>query len=86
MTSSLEYPTFNFNDEKIIIIAGSRFSKMELKSRLKEIGININNIPNKEYLNNLYDSALNDYNNRIRLIQRLKKDMNNMTSKLIFDA
>ena len=65
MTSSLEYPTFNFNDEKIIIIPGSRFSKMELKSRLKEIGININNIPNKEYLNNLYDSALNDYNNRI---------------------
>ena len=66
MTSSLEYPTFNFNDEKIIIIAGSRFSKMELKSSLKEIGININNIPNKEYLNNLYDSALNDYNNCIR--------------------
>ena len=86
MTSSLEYPTFNFNDEKIIIIPGSRFSKMELKSRLKEIGININNIPNKEYLNNVYDSALNDYNNRIKLIQRLKKDTNNMTSKLVLSS
>ena len=35
-SETTEYPSFNFNDEKIIIMPGSHFSKNELKSRLKE--------------------------------------------------
>ena len=77
-----KYPTFNINDEEIIIIPGSHFSKIELKSRLKEMDIKDNNIQNKEYLSKLYDSSLNDYQNCLKIIQRLRKDTNSINSKL----
>ena len=81
-TSNNEYSSFNLNGEKIILLPGSRFSKNELKFRLKEMDIKDNNSQDKEYLSKLYDASLNDYNNCIKIIQRLKKDTNNMNSKL----
>ena len=84
MTSSKdEYSSFNLNGEQIILIPGSRFSKMELKQRLKEMDIKDNNIQDKEYLNQLYDSSLQNAQNYIKIIQRLKKDTNNINSKMI---
>ena len=80
-TTNNKYPTFNINDEEIIIIPGSHFSKIELKSRLKEMDIKDNNIQNKEYLSKLYDSSLNDYQNCLKIIQRLRKDTNSINSK-----
>ena len=81
-TTNNKYHTFNINDEEIIIIPGSHFSKIELKSRLKEMDIKDNNIQNKEYLSKLYDSSLNDYQNCLKIIQRLRKDTNSINSKL----
>jgi hypothetical protein len=61
---------------------GSHFSKNELKTRLKELGLkNINN-QDKSYISNLYDSVLSNEKNRQKLIQFLRKDTNNMNLKL----
>ena len=77
-----EYPSFNLNGEKILLVPGSRFSKNELKFRLKEMNIKNINSENKEYLNQLYDSSINDYQNCLKIIGSLKRDTNNMNSKL----
>ena len=81
-SKSSEYPSFNFKGEKIIIIPGSHFSKNELKTRLKEIGLKEINNQQKDYLSKLYDSLLCNKNNRLKLIQLLRKDTNNMNSNL----
>ena len=39
------YSTFILDDEEIIIVPGTRFSKMELKSRLKEMNVNVVTCP-----------------------------------------
>ena len=81
-SKNTEYPSFNINGEKIIIMPGSHFSKNELKTRLKELGLkNINN-QDKSYISNLYDSVLSNEKNRQKLIQFLRKDTNNMNLKL----
>ena len=81
-SETTEYPSFNFNDEKIIIMPGSHFSKNELKSRLKELGLKGINNQEKSYLSKLYDSHLCNDKNRLKLIQLLRKDTNNMNLKL----
>ncbi len=81
-TNNNEYSSFNLNGEKIILLPGSRFSKNEIKYRLKEMDVKDNNSQDKEYLAKLYDASLNDYNNCLKIIQRLKKDTNNMDLKL----
>ena len=81
-TSEQEYSTVNLNGEQLILIPGCRFSKMELKSRLKEMDFKDNNIQDKENLSKLYDSSLNNYQNCLKIIQRLRKDTNNMNTKL----
>ena len=81
-SKSTEYPSFIINGEKIIIMPGSHFSKNELKTRLKELGLkNINN-QDKSYISKLYDSVLTNENNRQKLIQFLRKDTSNMNMKL----
>ena len=81
-SKSTEYPSFNINGESIIIMPGSHFSKNELKTRLKELGLkNINN-QDKSYISKLYDSLLSNEKNRQKLIQFLRKDTNNMNLKL----
>ena len=53
-----EYPTFTYNNETFILIPGSRFTRKELKTRLNIMGIEDNNNQSKNYLINLYESAL----------------------------
>ena len=82
MASPSDYISFILDDEEFILLPGFRFSKLELKSRLREMNINDNNSENKVYLNNLYDSAIQDYKNRIKIINRLRKDTINRNSIL----
>ena len=76
------YSTFILDDEEIIIVPGTRFSKMELKSRLKEMNVKFNENQSKDILKDLYDIAIQDYRNRLKIISRLKKDTINMNSIL----
>ena len=82
MSSNSNLSTFVFDDEELVIYPGSRFSKQELKARLKEMGINYNNNQDREYLKNLYDSAITDYKNRVSIIRRIKRDTEILNSKL----
>ena len=81
-TKSNEYPSFDLNGEKILLVPGARFTKNELKFRLKEMDVKNINSENKEYLNQLYDTSINDYQNCLKIIGSLKRDTNNMNSKL----
>ena len=82
MSSNSNLSTFVFDDEELVIYPGSRFSKQELKARLKEMGINYNNNQDREYLKNLYDSAITDYKNRVSIIHRIKRDTEILNSKM----
>ena len=81
----IEYPLLDLNGEEIILIPGSNFSKLELKFRLKEMDIKDNNSQDKEYLAQLYNSSLNDIQNCAKIIQRLRKDTNNVNIKLMLN-
>ena len=82
MTSPTNYISFILDDEEFVLLPGSRFSKLELKSRLKEMNIKDNNSQDKEYLKALYDLAIQDYKNRVKIINRLRKDTINLNSVL----
>ena len=82
MASNSNIATFIFNDEELVLFPGSRFSKQELKTRLKEMGINDNNSQDREYLKNLYDLAMKDYKNRANIIRRIKKDTEIINSRI----
>ena len=82
MSTNSNFSFFSLNDEQIIIMPGSRFSKSQLKIRLKEMNINDNNSQDKIYLNNLYDSALQEYHNRLKIIEYLRKDTYTINSRL----
>ena len=82
MASNSNIATFIFNDEELVLFPGSRFSKQELKTRLKEMGINDNNSQDREYLKNLYDLAMKDYKNRASIIRRIKKDTEIINSRI----
>ena len=62
------------NNESIILIPGSRFSKNELKSRLHEMDIDASNVQDKGILVNLYESTLSDNKNKFKIFNRLRKD------------
>ena len=74
---SSEYPIFQYKNEIVVLKPGEQFTIRELTARL-----NLLNIMNKyagEYqeksgLKKLYDLALQDDNNKIRLFDKLKKD------------
>ena len=77
-----ELSSINLNGEKIILFPGSRFSKIEIKFRLKQMDIKDNNSQDKEYLAKLYDESLKDTQNCLKIIRQLKKDTYYMNSKL----
>ena len=70
----MNYPIIRMNNESIILIPGSRFSKNELKSRLHEMDIDASNVQDKSILVNLYESTLTDNKNKFKIFNRLKKD------------
>ena len=76
-----EYPSFKYNGETIIIIPGSFFSKKDLKNRLHLMGIESNNIQEKNILINLYESSLKENTNKLKIISQLKKDTENLNAR-----
>ena len=78
----VEYPCFTYNNEVFIIIPGSRFSMNELKTRLKIMGIEDTNNLNKSNIINLYESSLRNNQNKLKILPQLRKDTDNMNSKL----
>ena len=78
----MNYPIIRMNNESIILMPGSHFSKNELKSRLHEMDIDASNVQEKGILVNLYESTLSDNQNKFKIFNRLRKDTELYNSKL----
>ena len=82
MNSSINYPIFSYNNESIVLIPGSRFTKKDLISRLHQMDIDASNIQDKNTLVNLYESSLQNHQNKLKIFDRLRKDTELLNSKL----
>ena len=72
---SIDYPIFNYKNESLILKSGQRFSMNELKSRLHQMDVDdVININSKSQMENLYDSIIKDDRNKIKILDRLRKD------------
>lgn len=78
----VEYPSFTFNNETFIIIPGSRFSRNELKTRLKIMGIEDTNNLTKQNIIDLYESSLKNNQNKLKMLPQLRKDTDNVNEKI----
>ena len=74
LSMSIEYPTFTYNNESVIIKPGNQFTNKQLRSRLHQMDVDAINIDSKAQLVNLYESTLKDDRNKFKLFDRLKKD------------
>ena len=79
---SIEYPTFTYNNESVIIKPGNQFTNKQLRSRLHQMDVDARNVGAKENLANLYESTLSDDRNKFKLFDRLKKDTENYYAKM----
>ena len=82
MSTDSSYTSFILDNEEYFILPSQNFSTQEIKARLKEMNINDNNTRDREYLKHLYDSAIQDYSNRLKIINRLKRDTSRTISRL----
>ena len=82
MNSSINYPIIRMNNESVIIMPGSKFTKNELKSRLHDMDIDASNVQDKGVLVNIYESSLSDNQNKLKILNRLRKDTEMYNSKL----
>ena len=82
MSIDSSYTSFILDNEEYFIFPSQNFSTQEIKARLKEMNINDNNTRDREYLKHLYDSAIQDYSNRLKIINRLKRDTSHTISRL----
>ena len=82
MSTDSSYTSFILDNEEYFILPSQNFSTQEIKARLKEMNINDNNTRDREYLKHLYDSAIQDYSNRLKIINRLKRDTSHTISRL----
>ena len=82
MNSSINYPIFSYNNESIVLIPGSRFTKKDLISRLHQMDIDASNIQDKNTLVNLYESSLQNHQNKLKIFDKLRKDTELLNSKL----
>ena len=70
-----DYPIFNYLGRKIKIYDGNNFVKNELKSRLHNMEINFDTQKKeKNYFVKLYNKAIQNNSNKIKIIDRLLKD------------
>lgn len=74
--------TFIHEGEELVLLPSYRFAKIELQKRLKKMNINYNNTQDKEVLKILYDSAIQDYKNRLKIIDNIRNDTHNLYSIL----
>ena len=82
MNTSINYPTFRYNNESLVLLPGSRFTKKELISRLHQMNIDSSNIQDKNSLVNLYESSLHNNLNKTKILDKLRKDTEILNSKL----
>ena len=82
MSIDSSYTSFILDNEEYFILPSQNFSTQEIKARLKEMNINDNNTRDREYLKHLYDSAIQDYSNRLKIINQLKRDTSRTISIL----
>ena len=82
MSTDSSYTSFILDNEEYFIFPSQNFSTQEIKARLKEMNVNDNNTRDREYLKHLYDSAIQDYSNRLKIINRLKRDTSHTISRL----
>ena len=70
--------TFNYKNHKLKILNGETFSLNQLKSRLHqmEIPFNINEKHKKSYYSQLYNQAIKNNNNKMKIIDLLISDSN----------
>ena len=71
---SSDYPLFVHNNETLIIKPGEQFTTEELKFRLKLAGLDANDIQNKKFLIQLYDSNISMDDKKLRLLDKLRED------------
>ena len=79
---SINYPVFTFNNESVIIRPGREFSKNELNSRLHQMGIQLNETKDKNTMAGLYDSYLQNNQNKLKIFNILRKDTQMRNSRL----
>ena len=79
---SVNYPVFTFNNESVIIRPGREFSKNELNSRLHQMGIQLNETKDKNTMAGLYDSYLQNNQNKLKIFNILRKDTQMRNSRL----
>ena len=73
---------FSYNGETVVIYSGNFFSKNELITRLKEMNfLSVDSSYEKRDLICIYDIALNHENNKIKILNRLKRDTEYFKSK-----
>ena len=77
-----EYPSFIYNNEKFIMLPGTRFTKNEILTRLHLMGVKENKNKDKLYLVNLYESTLKNNENKLKILPQLRKDTDNLNAKL----
>lgn len=82
MNNSMNYQTIRMNNESIVIVPGSKFTKNELKSRLHSMDIDANDIQDKNSLINLYESTLSNNYNKFKIFKKLREDTEIYNSKL----
>lgn len=80
MNKSINYPIFTLNNESVILKPGTQFSKNELVSRLHDMDIDASGVKSKGDLINLYESSLSNFQNKLKIFNRLKKDTENFKS------
>ena len=78
----MNYPTFTYNNESVIIKPGNQFTMQELKSRLHQMDIDAIEVSSKPELVSLYESTLRDDRNKFKLFDRLQKDTILYNSKM----
>ena len=70
-----KYDTFIYSGKKVVIRKGKDFSKNEIKSRLHQMNIDFDlSETSKTYFTNLYDEALYNNSNKIKIFDKLKSD------------
>ena len=76
---SSHFPQFTYNGKTVILLPGSRFSQNDLNSRLHQMELDYDQSSlSKKYFIDLYEKALKDDKNKIKIFDRLLRDtMNN---------
>ena len=75
---------FSYNGETVVIYSGNFFSKNELIAKLKEMNfLSVDSSYEERDLICIYDIALKKENNKINILNRLKRDTEHFNQRMI---